>query len=326
MKHLAWATLLLTGCAAGERAATPPAYPRATLSNGAVRSTVYLPDATAGFYRGARFDWAGMIARVEWNGHTVFGPWRDKPHDPTSTDDVVGPATEFGMSAPPGYATAAAGETFVKIGVGRLRKPVEEKYWFANRYEIVDHGRWTTRRGRDWIEFTHELADPRGSAYRYTKRVTLTAAPPGFVMDHTLSNVGTSALFTDVYCHNFVVFDDQPVGPAHRIELAGAVTRAQLVGEVVEIGGREIRFRDATRPDRGYWAELTGVTTNDFMFAHDESGVALRVTGDGPPAKMVFYAIGKAVCVEPFLDLAVPPGGERTWQTRYQLTRGTGRR
>jgi hypothetical protein len=114
------------------------------------------------------------------------------------------------------------------------------------------------------------------------------------------------------------------------VEWAGPVTRPQTVGEIVEIGGREIRFRDATRADRGYWAELTGVTTNDFVFVHDASGLAMRVTGDWTPSKVVFYAIGKAVCIEPFRELRLAPSDAAHWMTHYRLCRRrdttTGRR
>ena len=51
---------------------TPPSV---QISNGAIAATVYLPDATAGYYRGTRFDWAGVIGRLEYRGHTFYAPW-----------------------------------------------------------------------------------------------------------------------------------------------------------------------------------------------------------------------------------------------------------
>ncbi len=59
-----------------------------------------------------------MIGRVDWSGHTFFGEWKQSRHDPNGSDDVVGSAEEFGMSAPLGYADAKPGETFIKIDVG----------------------------------------------------------------------------------------------------------------------------------------------------------------------------------------------------------------
>src|SRR5512146_2079582 len=70
--------------AVGQRlpAAGPP---QATLTNGQIRVEVYLPDAGNGFYRGTRFDWSGVIASLEYQGHSYYGPWFDsvdpKVHD-----------------------------------------------------------------------------------------------------------------------------------------------------------------------------------------------------------------------------------------------------
>ncbi len=64
-------------------------YPTLTLANGPLRMTLYLPDAAAGYYRGPRFDWSGLISRVEWDGHVLFSPWKDS-HDPGNHDDVHG--------------------------------------------------------------------------------------------------------------------------------------------------------------------------------------------------------------------------------------------
>src|SRR5262245_41152258 len=64
---------------------SPP--PSVQISNGVITATVYLPDATAGYYRGTRFDWAGVIGRFEFRGHTFYAPWFTKM-DPTVRDFV----------------------------------------------------------------------------------------------------------------------------------------------------------------------------------------------------------------------------------------------
>src|SRR5581483_4223312 len=55
-------------------------FPQTVLRNDALALTVYLPDAAKGFYRGTRFDWAGVVGAVQFDGHTLFGPWKEK-HD-----------------------------------------------------------------------------------------------------------------------------------------------------------------------------------------------------------------------------------------------------
>ena len=119
---------------------TPPSV---QISNGAITATVYLPDATAGYYRGTRFDWAGVIGRLEYRGHTFYAPWFTKT-DATVRDfvndgvdvtagphtAVTGPAEEFSVL---GFAEAAPGGAFVKIGVGALRKPDDGSAYSAYR-------------------------------------------------------------------------------------------------------------------------------------------------------------------------------------------------
>src|SRR5258707_12120157 len=73
--------------------------PTAQITNGSVRLRLYLPDAKTGFYRGTRFDWAGVIGSTEYAGHDYFPQWfqraeskgRDFIYD--APDTVAGPCT-----------------------------------------------------------------------------------------------------------------------------------------------------------------------------------------------------------------------------------------
>ena len=56
---------LLIGCACTAGSALPAGYPEARLETPKIQATVYLPDANAGFYRGLRFDWAGIIGSLK---------------------------------------------------------------------------------------------------------------------------------------------------------------------------------------------------------------------------------------------------------------------
>ena len=83
-------------------------YPMLQLTNGVLDMRIYTPDREAGFYRGVRFDWSGIIERVEYKGHRFYGPWRSA-HQSTGNDFVSGPAGEFAMDAPMGFDEAAPG-------------------------------------------------------------------------------------------------------------------------------------------------------------------------------------------------------------------------
>ena len=130
---LAWATVLgVTGN--GQLPAADP--PQAEITNGQIRVKLYLPDVRNGYYRGTRFDWSGVIAGLEYKGHNYYGPWFNrvdsKVHDfsyegaeivASPGSGITGPVEEFQTNRSAlGWDEAKAGGTFIKIGVGMLRK------------------------------------------------------------------------------------------------------------------------------------------------------------------------------------------------------------
>ena len=116
----------------------------ATITNGQVVAKLYLPNEKSGFYRGTRFDWSGVIHSLTFDGHDYYGPWFTKT-DPSVHDFVyagaditagpcsaiTGPVDEF---KPLGWDEAKPGGTFVKIGVGALRK---EEGWSVRQLSCL---------------------------------------------------------------------------------------------------------------------------------------------------------------------------------------------
>src|SRR5690242_2324958 len=137
--------------------ASTQAAPQTEITNGLVRARLYRPDAVNGFYRGTRFDWSGVIADLTYAGHNYFPQWfqradanvRDFIYDGPNIvagpcTAVTGPAEEFSTDSKAlGFSEAKAGGTFVKIGVGVLRKPDGRDYEMFRLYDIVDGGKWT---------------------------------------------------------------------------------------------------------------------------------------------------------------------------------------
>jgi hypothetical protein len=150
-------------------------FPETEISNGLIKARLSLPDPEHGYYRATRFDWSGQIPDLTYKGHTYFGEWNPAPYNPKLHDAITGPVEEFlsdGMGL--GYAEAAPGGTFVKIGVGVIRKPDDSKYQQFKTYEIVDNGKWTIKKHADLVDFTQIVTDPSsGYGYGYTKVVRL---------------------------------------------------------------------------------------------------------------------------------------------------------
>lgn len=298
-------------------------YPSRTIRNEKLSVVVYLPDAEAGFYRSTRFDWSGMIARVDYRGHRFFAPWKS-PHNPLDSESVIGPAEEFGMQNPLGFAEAKPGETFIKIGIGHLVRGNDEPYGFWKDYRISKPVGWRIEKQDDSIEFRQLLQDDHGYGYEYRKRISLLREEPGFVIARRLRNTGNRPMQTNHYNHNFTMIDDEPIGPAYRLRfpfspIISAKEPARLQGRV-QCEGRQMMFTDRIEPEKPVWLLLEGhkgVEDHVITIANVKSGGAVKIIGDYPMSRLAFYGASTAACPEPFTEFTLRQGEERTWQTRY---------
>lgn len=199
-------------------------FPQAVISNGHITAKIYLPDSKDGYYRSTRFDWSGAIYSLQYKGHEFYGQWFDRI-DPDVINwvhkgpEIVsgpcsglwGPVNEF--QTPLGYNEARSGETFIKIGVGVLRRS-EGNYNRYVPYEVLDCGKWSVKKKKDIIEFIQKLSDPKtGFGFEYHKVIRLARDKPEMVIEHSLKNTGQRAIQSTVYNHNFVVLDKQSPGP-----------------------------------------------------------------------------------------------------------------
>src|SRR5205814_9604072 len=186
--------------------------------------------------------WSGVIASLECNGHTYFGQWFEK-YDPKIHDAISGPVEEFRTNgAGLGYEDAKVGETFIRIGVGVLRRPEEPAFRQFHTYDSVDPGKWTVRKASDSVEFQQELTGPSGYAYLYRKTVRLEKGKPAMTLEHSLKNTGRRAIETNVYNHNFFVIDGRPSGPGFVIQFPFELTANRDLKNIAEVRGRELVY------------------------------------------------------------------------------------
>lgn len=299
-------------------------FPQAEISNGQVRAVLYLPDAERGYYRATRFDWAGVIASLEYQGHSYFGQWFDK-YDPKLHDAIMGPVEEFlSGNTLPGYDTAKPGDGFLRIGVGILRKPDEPQFRRFNTYDIADGGAWTVKQHAASVNFVHTLRnDATGYAYEYSKTVSLTKGKPQMVIEHTLRNTGALPITTDVYDHNFLVIDRQTTGPDIHIRFPFKLTGTRDLKKLAELRGTEIAFLKEFGPADRAQTELKGFGTEvsdyDVRFENTKTGAAVRVTGDRPLSKVVFWSADRVVSAEPYISMTIAPGSRFTWKIQYDF-------
>lgn len=297
-------------------AAAAADYPTLEIASRDLRAVITPPDPVRGYYRGTRFDWSGAILSLRFAGHDYFGQWFEK-YDPTTHDAIAGPVEEFG---PLGYDEAAPGGAFLRIGVGAVRKPEARPYQTFRTYEIVDHGQWKVKRSRNAVTFTHRLS-ANGYAYRYTKVLRLTPGKPELVIEHTLRNTGEKPIATTQYNHNFFVIDGKPTGPASVVGFPFELRPKRDLKDLAAARGRDLRYLRELRPGESVYSELEGfgptAADYDITIRNTAAGAGVRIRGDRPIARLVYWSIRTTTCPEPYVAIDVPPGRETRWRYTY---------
>lgn len=308
--------------------------PIATIANGQIQAKIYLPDARRGFYRGTRFDWSGVIYSLQFGGHDYYGPWFTKTdpsiHDFVYKDNdivagpcsaITGPVDEF---KPLGWEDAKPGSTFIKIGVGALRKADTGAYDNYHLYDIANAGKWRVRKNRDSITFLQTLNDKSsGYAYVYRKTVVLTAGKAEMVLRHSVKNTGTRAIETSVYNHNFLVLDRRPPGPGVAITVPFQIQSTRPPNKsLAEIRGDHISYlailkdRDTvTTPLQGF---SDSIKDNQIRIENSALGAGMTIQADHPLLSESLWSIRSVLAMEPFIAISIKPGQEFTWTSTYE--------
>jgi len=316
--------------------ALPPANPpEARITNGQITAKLYLPNAENGYYRSTRFDWSGAMYSLTYKGHEYYGAWYDKI-DPTVINWVhrdglvvsgpcsalMGPANEF--QKPLGFDTAKVDGTFIKIGVGVLRK-TEGPYNTYKPYPVLNPGKWTIIKSRNQIVFTQELSDPdSGYGYIYRKTMRLENGKPELTIEHSLKNTGKLVIDSNVYNHNFVVLDHQPPGPDFTFRVPFPIrvgppnpNRPPRVNNLTVVRDNQVVYLkplsgtdEAAVPIQGYG---DSAKDNEVVIENKKVGAGLKITNNRPLSRELLWSIRTVLAVEPYISINVQPGNEFTW-------------
>jgi len=313
--------------------------PSVTLTNGQISAKIYLPDEDQGFYRGARFDWAGMIGSLTYAGHDFYPPWFEAMspdvHDleneggfvtASPQTAAVGPVEEFNANGGAlGYAEASPGDTFIKIGVGVLRKLDDSRYRFTVGYPLVDAGeRINIVRGNQ-IEFLHRVQDAEsGYGYEYIKTLRLEPNQPVMVIEHALLNTGSKQIDTEVYNHNFLNIDDSGSSAGLTLSVPYSLDSTERPDPALATV-EENSLTYLGKPPAGESVRMNlsgfGDSPKDFDFRtyHQDLGAGVWITGDQPLSQAVLWSVAPVMSVEPFVAMSIAPGQSHNWSYRYEF-------
>jgi hypothetical protein len=326
--------LILAFVASAPATAKSDAVKEMEIHNKQLRLKIYPPDAQSGFYKGVRFDWSGVIADLQFAGHHLYRPWfasvdasvpdfiyGDSGIVAGINSAMTGPVEEF--QKPVGYEDVAPGGTFLKVGVGLLRKIDNSPYRFTTHFPLVDGGKWTVHKSSKSVTFQQVLGGTNSDfGYVYTKTIRLVGDSTMLVIEHHLKNTGKLPIITTVYDHNFLTIDGMDVGKAYSISVPYDIhPKPAPNASFVSIDGKKATYiADLQGKDRVAFG-LQGFSADpkdyDFAIANQAASVQVRIKGDRPLINAEVWSIRSVLAVEPFIDIHVAPGQDYEWSYTY---------
>ena len=283
------------------------------------------PAAAEPYYRGNRFTPLANVLRVAMDG-------RDFLHSPVEHDpraDNAGLATEFDLrqwqdGGPPGFVDAVEGGSFLKVGVGVLKKAGDE-YGFYKPYEVVSFAPVEAEWREDGAVFRQRCEAESGYAYRYEAEVRVRART--LEIEYRLENSGRLAFATEQYAHNFFAFEGAGVvGPGYELEFSRPFTFEEFKSQVLRVDGRRIRFGEGIAPRKAITSMVVPVPSpeaeeipDSVLVRHVATGMAIRSTVSRPTAQTAVHASPRYLCAEQFVRVRLQPGETATWRRTYDF-------
>lgn len=277
------------------------------------------PNLPERYNTGVRFSPVANVLRVVADGRDfLFSP---VPHTPQT--DNCGLAMEFDVGAsepPPGFAEAALGEGFLKIGVGVLRKE-SEAYDFFKNYEPIS----LAKSEATWTESSahFEQASPMVNGYAYQLGADIRVEGKALEVRYHLVNTGKRAFSTEQYTHNFFAFGEEPIGAGYSVEFPRPVpvTGKYAAGYSTPNG---IEFHAPFPPKvkaMNFVIEPNpGEAVDRHLVVRDQSnGASVKTSVSLPPTRVIIHVSPRYLCPEQFVRIDLAPGEAATWTRRFEF-------
>jgi hypothetical protein len=276
-----------------------------------------------GAYSGTRFDWSAFITQITLDGkHTFCMP---ESLIPGQGSGGIGLCNEFGIDAPIGYAEAQPGDCFPKLGVGLLRRPVSDEYNFGLLHEFAEHFAISAQFDSGGLHFSVQSLDCRGYAAILHKTLTLNANK--LCIAYELQNVGSLPIRTNEYCHNFVGFDQKPIGPDYQLRFPYSLTLEQMGVDFMEHMQPMLNIHDNTinpqpLPNSAFYCRPLGYAHTDlpqWELEHKPSGITMREYDDFTPCRVAVWGTPHVISAEVFVQIDIAPGQTQKWTRIYEF-------
>ena len=116
--------------------------------------------------------------------------------------------------------------------------------------------------------------------------------------------------------------DQEMTGPRFQVEFPFIVSSEEDTVDLVELEQHKLMFTKKLT-EGSVWMVLNGYgatkADHQFTMINTNTGAGVRVNGDKPLHRLVFWATSTTLCPENFVYLELSPGEEEIWISDYRL-------
>lgn len=260
---------------------------------------------------GPRFDSTASVASVSTPAHTYLAE--------------AGLADEFGLEGVGvlGYREASLGGSFIKIGVGLLKRDVETKYRFQHSYPVVRRFPVKVEATDASVQMTQVSEPFSGYQYRYEKTYR-PAGSRGLVIEYVLTNLGSKRFSFEHYNHNFFAFDGEGGSENYTVTAAFSWPAEPAAGWRLDGRKRLVLSSQLTGLSGVYWGVPVEIAASQHrLILQHRKGIAVVITGDSDATRFAIWADGGAICPELFIHRELSPGDTARWTRTYHFVTAT---
>lgn len=276
------------------------------LGSGGLRVEIEVaPDRHAAEF-GPRFDRTAIVRSVTVDGVELLGPW--------------GLCDEFGLYGDGvlGYEAAGIGETFLKIGVGRLVRDTAENYQFAHPYPVDMLFPVEVTAGDQVLTVGQRSTGDPALQYDYRKSYALRGADE-LVIHYQLTYTGATAWTFEHYNHHWFRLEGIPVGPGYRVVTGFELPEAESAFHHTSYS---LTMAAPLAPGGAayYASDLAAAPGASGTFELQVDGApVVGYRASFSPDRFAVYASADGFCPEVFTRAALEPGATVTWSATYRF-------
>ncbi len=280
-----------------------------TLKNNRLKVDIHIPGS---HYKGARFDWCGMIEQVLLDNTYSF--CTKESLDPHRGSNGFGLCNEFGLEKAIGYEEIDRQAYFPKIGIGALQKDTGEEYKFFYPYKILEN-KIDYIEEMQTIKFKMKQRELNGYGYIYEKQITI--KENNVIVAYYLNNIGTKPIYTTEYCHNFIALNGLLVDEKYELELSHEIA-FENNNDILECKNSKIGWRDPVK-QVFYLATNSCYDLNSWCLTHKETGVSIKESVNQEVCRFALWGDTHVVSPEMFVAISLEPGETQRWHRTYEF-------